>query len=144
MIQLTAERGGQSQKVLNGKQISFDSDVAGLGGQILGQCQVRGVIHGQRDATALGGHHFAKIAAESNTHGTDHKVRTLTAATDRANSNGIVESRYFDDSTVARKGGGFEPQRPATEKHAAGEILLCGHAFGDVGMKGAVPREQIR
>src|SRR6266478_4490825 len=104
---------------------------------------VGGVIHCQCDTTPLRHHHITDVAAERNSHRTEHQRRTLAPAVYRTNSNGLSETRNPDDTSAARDGGRLHGQRPAAQNHSAGKILIRGHALGYVRMKSAIPREQV-
>src|SRR5437016_4964084 len=82
--------------------------------------------------------------AECDSHRADHHARPLASAVDTADSYGLDKSRNLDRATVARERRRLDGERTAMQNHATGKILVGDDTFGDVGMEGAIPSQQVR
>src|SRR5437870_766564 len=87
---------------------------------------------------------FARSTAECDSHRADHHARPLASAVDTADSYGLDKSRNLDRATVARERRRLDGERPAMQNHATGKIMVGDDTFGDVGMEGAIPSQQVR
>ena len=144
MIYLPAHGSRKLQKVLDLRNVSFDADVPGVRLQILCERQIGSVLHRQGHTAFLRSYDVVSNSPQSDTHGANDQAGSLAAAVYRTDSNRLNEAGHSNRASIAGKGSGFHRKRPAAQNHSTGKIGICGDAFGDIGMKRAIPGKQVR